>query len=371
MKTATAYSTKKPVADAVEEVKRGFVSVDPKMVVFFASTAYDPASLSKAMAGAFPKASVFGCSTAGEIVTGKMLKESVVAMAYSSHIIDDVAVGVMEGIKEDKGAEGVSKVFRDFERHYGAKMADLDFSAYVGMILVDGMSVAEERLMDKIGDLTNVLFVGGSAGDDLQFARTYVYANGKAYTDAAILALLKPANRFDIVKTQSFRATGKRLIATRVNEAAREVISFNNKPAAESYAEAVGTTVENAPDHFMSHPLGLLVGEEIFVRSPQQIKDGKMVFYCNILEGTELALLTSTDIVGDTSAAIKAKNGPGAQIAGIINFNCILRTLELEKDSLTDAYGKVFADIPTVGFSTYGEEYLGHINQTATMLVLR
>ncbi|MGD0659818.1 MAG: FIST C-terminal domain-containing protein [Syntrophorhabdales bacterium] len=144
-----------------------------------------------------------------------------------------------------------------------------------------------------------------------------------------------------------------------------------HKPAAEAYAEAVGTTVKDAPDHFMSHPLGLLAGEEIFVRSPQQIKDGKMVFYCNILEGTELALLTSTDIVGDTRAAIKAKNGHEAPIAGLINFNCILRTLELERDNLTDAYGKVFADVPKIGFSTYGEEYLGHINQTATMLVLR
>ena len=68
-----------------------------------------------------------------------------------------------------------------------------------------------------------------------------------------------------------------------------------HKPAAESYAEVVGTTVKDAPDHFMSHPLGLLAGEEIFVRSPQQIKDGEMVFYCSILEGTELALLTSTE----------------------------------------------------------------------------
>ena len=70
-----------------------------------------------------------------------------------------------------------------------------------------------------------------------------------------------------------------------------------------------GTAVEDAPNHFMSHPLGLLAGDEIFVRSPQQIKDGKMVFYCNVLEGTELALLTSTDIVADTRAAVKAKNG--------------------------------------------------------------
>ena len=173
------------------------------------------------------------------------------------------------------------------------------------------------------------------------------------------------------MKTQSFKTTGKRLVATEVNEATREVISFDNKPAPLAYAEAVGTTVEDAPNQFMSHPLGLLADEEIFVRSPQQIKDGKMVFYCNVLEGMEMAVLTSTDIVADTRAAIEAKNNRENAIAGIVNFNCILRTLELEKDNLTDAYGKIFSEIPTVGFSTYGEEYLGHINQTATMLLVK
>lgn len=36
---------------------------------------------------------------------------------------------------------------------------------------------------------------------------------------------------------------------------------------------------------------------------------------------------------------------------------------------MTEAYGKIFSDIPTVGVSTYGEEFIGHTNQTATMLV--
>jgi len=115
----------------------------------------------------------------------------------------------------------------------------------------------------------------------------------------------------------------------------------------------------------MVNPVGLMVGGEPYVRSPQQAKDGKMVFYCNIKQGMELSLLESTDIVKDTAAAITGLNG----VAGIINFNCILRTLELEQKGLTTAYGQLFRTIPTIGFSTYGEEFIGHINQTATMLV--
>ena len=54
-------------------------------------------------------------------------------------------------------------------------------------------------------------------------------------------------------------------------------------------------------------------------------------------------------------------------ISALINFHCILRTLELEQKGLMAEYGKIFS-IPTIGFSTYGEEYIGHINQTSTML---
>jgi len=96
-----------------------------------------------------------------------------------------------------------------------------------------------------------------------------------------------------------------------------------------------------------------------------------MVFYCNVLEGMELSLLNSTDIVKDTKKAIDDKKKELGNISAIINFHCILRTLELENKGITEAYGKLFTDIPTIGFSTYGEEYIGHINQTSTMLVFK
>jgi hypothetical protein len=121
----------------------------------------------------------------------------------------------------------------------------------------------------------------------------------------------------------------------------------------------------------MRHPVGLMVDNEPYVRSPQRLNGKSMVFYCNIPQGMEVSLLESGDIVEDTRKDLAAKQKTLGTVAGVINFHCILRTLALETDKKTEAYGKVFAGVPTVGFSTYGEEYLGHINQTSTMLVLK
>jgi hypothetical protein len=95
-----------------------------------------------------------------------------------------------------------------------------------------------------------------------------------------------------------------------------------------------------------------------------------MQFYCRILEGSELAVLSATDIVADTREAIEGRKSAGA-IRGIIDFHCILRTLQLRQEQRCEQYGEIFDGIPMIGFSTYGEEYLGHMNQTSTMLVFR
>ncbi len=368
MKIKYGYSTKSTPEGVVGDLKTQFGDFNTNMVIYFGSSTFDPSALNQSMQKAFGNAEVFGCSTAGEIVSGHMLKDSVVAMGFNGGVIDDVKVAVVENIEQ---VPDVASAFSEFEEHYGEKMQDLDFTKYVGIILIDGLRGAEEAIMDQIGDLTNVTFVGGSAGDDLKFEQTHVYANGRVHTNAAILALLRVKNGFDIIKTQSFKELDRKLMVTKANEAKREVIEFNGKPAVEAYAGAVGEKVENVDSHFMSKPVGLMVDCEPFVRSPMRVNGDNLLFYCNVGEGMELSLLESTDIVKDTADAVAAKNGELGKIEGLINFHCILRTLELEDKGQTQAYGNIFADIPTIGFSTYGEEYIGHINQTSTMLVFR
>ncbi len=366
MHIKTASSSMNTVDEAIEDISRQMELFEAEVVLFFASTKYAPDSVSKKMQDAFPMAQVFGCSTAGEITAGSMLNDSIVAMAWDGKAMKDAKIEVVENLGDEKS---VRAAFSTFESYFKVPMAEMDPGEYVGIILVDGLSGAEEGLMETIGDLTNVTFIGGSAGDDLKFAATHLYAHGKSHTKSAVLALLKPGVGFTFIKTQSFRDLGKSLEVTKANEELREVVEFNNKPAAVAYAELLGVTAEETPSQFMHNPIGLVIDDEPFVRSPQQISGQAMRFYCGVKEGMELSILESTDIIGDTRESLEQAREELGSISGIVNFNCILRTLELKQKNLDQEYGKLFSQYQTVGFSTYGEQYIGHINQTATMLV--
>jgi len=334
---------------------------DPALVVFFSSPAHSLGDVGSALQAAFPRAAVLGCTTAGEIVSGHMQNGSMAGMALPRELVSDAAIAVVEDLKNPAA---VSSAWKTLAERMGNPQ---DLDNHVGLILVDGLSGAEEALIEQLGDLTDIPFVGGSAGDDLAFRATLVSASGRAYGHAAVLALLRVPNGYRIIKTQSFRTLGKTLTATSVDESTRTVRQFNGVPAVRAYAVALGIEPAGLAARFMRNPLALMVGDEPFVRSPQRaLEDGSIVFYCQIREGMELELLESTDIIGDTRHAVD-----GEPHKALLVFNCILRTLDLRNQGRCEAYGALFAGTPSVGFSTYGEAYIGHINQTATMLAFR
>ena len=361
-----AHSELKDTAQAVKSIKEQLSDVDACMVLYFASTSYPVETVSKEMAGAFAGIRTVGCTTAGEQVTGKIGQNSIVAMAWHKNSLMDLKIEVLENIKTDE--EVVSKAFKSFEQSLGKSMRDLDPTQYVGIVLIDGLSGCEEKINDKLGNLTNVLFVGGSAGDDFKLQKTYLFADGKTYTNAAVLLLLKPTNGYAILKTQSFTSTDKKLTPTKVDEARRMVVEFDGKPASEAYAEALGVSVDDLPSKFTDYPLGLVFDEHnTFIRSGKEIENSSVSFYCLVKEGLELTVQRSSDIVADTSADLKEHG----ELKAVVDFNCAQRFLSLRNMNQLEEYMKIFGNIPVIGFATYGESYIGHINQTSTMLLLK
>ncbi len=344
---------------------------DAAAILYFSSVKYDPAALAAAMQRRFGAVPTFGCTTAGEFTTGQAREHSVAAIALPKAVLPDLCVQTVDLAEP---AAAVQAALAAFGRHFGQPVSAMHPDAYLALVLFDGLSGKEEAVMHELGSGNDLRFVGGSAGDDLHFHNTYVFAEGQAHSGRAVMVLARCAVPYRIVKTQSFTPLAPELTATRIR--GREVLEFNGKPARLAYEEALraaGVVFTDPTACFMDYPLGLVVElggrKDIYIRSPQRIADdGKgMVFYCEITDGITFNLMKGGDIVGDTAKALAAACGD-KPVAGLLNFSCILRTLGLKAHDQLDRYGKVF-DMPSIGFATYGEAYLGHINQTSVMVV--
>jgi hypothetical protein len=57
-------------------------------------------------------------------------------------------------------------------------------------------------------------------------------------------------------------------------------------------------------------------------------------------------------------------------MSGGLAFNCILRRLDMDAQSLHAPFLRTFEGLQCAGFHTYGESYLGHINQTLTSVLM-
>jgi hypothetical protein len=202
------------------------------------------------------------------------------------------------------------------------------------------------------------------------FRRTFVFANFRPHTAASALALLEPARRYEILKTQSFAVLDKTLEVTEVEESTRTVHSFNGRPAAQEFASLLGVSVSELSDNFRKYAVGLVTREgEPYVRSAQQVQGKSLVFYCQLKQGMRLNLLEAQDIVQKTRYDLTSKLSSMRSCEAIVEFQCINRTQELQSKNQSHEYAELFSGIPTIGLATYGESYIGHLNQTSTMLL--
>lgn len=349
------------------QAKNLLADFNPKFILFFASSSYAPSNPAAAFANAFPDCKIIGSTSHSEYCDASFTSNTISIMAMDEESIEDVCVRVVSDIKENPE---ITATISQMEQSFGGKEEIFThFEQYVGIVLFESNAKAEERFMDKLGTATDLLFVGGSSST-AENNISLIYANGQAYENAAILALLKTKKGYQILKTQSASLFSERpLLVTKSNLSERILYEFDNRPCGEVYAEVLGVPVEKIQDYFVSNPLGVVAGEEIFVRTFNEITEQGITLHCGIPEGTEIHVLKIGDIIQDTKKALdETITEPPS---GVINFNCLYRTFEVINKNLVEPYCQLFGRYSSIGFSTAGEAFLGHINETSTILVIK
>jgi hypothetical protein len=236
------------------------------------------------------------------------------------------------------------------------------------ILLVDGLSMREEavaaQVMARLGDIP---LVGGSAGDDLRFARSAVLVDGRFVSDAATVTVVATSVPFRQFRVQHHDAGDTALVVTGASPAQRLVHTLNGRRAVHEYADVVGVGLDRlTPRVFSGFPLVLRAGGGSWVRSISGVQpDGSLRFFCAADPGSVLRLARAQPPVAALQATFEALDRDLGGVSGMLVFDCILRRLEYEQHGVEAEIERILARHGAAGFSTYGEQYDGvHVNQT-------
>lgn len=342
---------------AVAELLAQFGGAPDGGVICFCAPTYDLAALGPALRRGFP-GPLAGCTGSGQIGREGYQADGIVAIGFDAAVarVRHHAIRPLAECQAIAAAIGARE---------SATLAALPGSRAFGLILADGLSLAEERLAAALyQSLGDVPIIGGSAGDDLRFEHTYVLIDGEFVEDAAVFVLVETSVPFTTFKLEHFEPTSRRLVITGAQPERRTVTTIDGEPAAIAYARHVGVPVDELDAGvFSTNPFMLRIGDSYYVRSIQRINpDHSITFLCAIEAGLVLSLGRCVDVMETLESAFAALGGLPAAVIGC---DCILRRLEFEHSDAIARVGSFLAAHNVIGFSTYGEQFNGiHINQT-------
>ncbi|MDH6260074.1 FIST N-terminal domain-containing protein [Bradyrhizobium sp. BR13661] len=366
---AVAKSKAATVDGAVAELLAQLPSDDLALILVFLSPHYDPHQFITEFTRQFDSTPVCGCTTAGELAPDGWDENSVVVLAFSRTDFSAVVRPILN--LDSFRVEDGRRIGGELRHELLRVTPQVDRGNSFGLVLIDGLCRREEAVMSAIyASLDDIPVVGGSAGDGLRFEKTWVFFEGNAYTNAALLILLNTSLPFRVFKCDNFEPMPQKMVVTEADIESRTVKELNAEPAAEEYSRMVGIMDDAKldPFSFASHPVLVRVGGSYYARSIQRVEpDGSLHFFCAIDEGMVLTAATSRSLVGSTQDVFAQTQDQIGEVSLYIGFECLLRRLDAEQHQLARDMSELYRENRVVGFHTYGEQFGSmHVNQTFT-----
>lgn len=342
------------------------------LVVFFCSSSYDLGEMAEELNRLFSGVRLVGCTTSGEIGPAGYCDRSISGASFASSSFG-AAVARFDELERFSmaTAQAASRsLLRELELDNPGAGAENSFA----LLLVDGLSRKEEQVASALqSGLGKVRLFGGSAGDDQEYERSFVFCGGEFRSDAAVLALVTTELPFRIFMLQHFLRSEERFVVTGADPSRRTVLEINGLPAAPEYARLVGLPVEALDSEaFAAFPVLVLINGTEYVRSIQRINaDRSITFYSAIEEGLVLRVARGRDILASLEEKIDELGAEIGPLQVLIACDCVLRKLEIAEKGLKPAVEALMVRSAAVGFNTYGEQIDGiHVNQTLTGIAI-
>ena len=351
----------------VEEAVKNFRN--PKIIFFFSGEKYFR-EYARLINETFPKTICIGCTAYCSMDASGFEKDVLKAVAIEDGVI--CSAGVIEK------ADNLALEYSDRVRQSLKEVGETKNTVCVEFTIP--FKRAEEYALMALNSVllrNEIPVIGGTAAnieaDSGASEEAYVALNGEIYPKGCVFALIHNIEgRILLCRENIYEPlTNKSLTVTKANSITRTVMTYNDMPAADVYAEELGVTKEDIPKYFFHFPMGRREGDEVYVTAIQsESSNGSLKHLARVYEGTKMMVMKEGDFRKITDRTIKGVLAEIENPSLVMVFDCVARTILFEEKNYLDEYGKKLADAfpKIVGFSCLGEQ-LGTKNFNHTLML--
>lgn len=347
-------------ADAIEEaLDQCTETLDgrtPQAGLLFAGIDHDFQDLLQGIEARYPGLQLIGGTGHGELSSRGFAEDSVALMLFHSERVQFRA-GIGEGVRADpKGAA-----------RRASKMAKetLTQPIRLGLTVPEGLGIDMKTVTDtihaEIGP--DAPLCGGLAGDQVRFEQTYQFCNGQVYSDAVPVLLFAGPIRVATGVASGWVPMGEEHRLTKTE--GQTIFEIDGEPVQDVWERYFGSfEIRGSRNQFAIYPDGAEAdaAREFYLCAPSHFKDdGSLAMLNPVIQGARLRFTDATrdQVLGGagTSARSARAGFVGTPDAALV-FSCggrhaLLGTQVGREIGLLQEH--VGAEVPTIGFYTYGE----------------
>ena len=353
MKAGVAFSSHADSRQAGREASARAVAQSgaPVLTILFTTDSYDLATVLAAVRAEIGDSKLVGFCCGGIITEEGVQPQGVGACTLAGDF--RAATTLQEGLSRDPQSVG---------RQAGTALLGSGIERGTVLALPDGFQAnVSEMLRGLYGQLgTNFQYIGGGAGDNLKFFRTYQFTEQGMASDALAAAVLEDVPISTGIG-HGWVPMGDPLVMTRVQ--GKTVYEIDGMPAFSAYRKRLGgITREEFKTHGMLHPLGFpdVFGQYI-IRDPLTVNDDESIQFVTEVPTQAVGAIMDGQVdqlIGTAEEAARRAVSGLDHPAFLLLFDCISRVLLMgdrfgeEIQAIREAVGK---GVPLLGALVFGE----------------
>ncbi|WP_433362311.1 FIST signal transduction protein [Actinoplanes sp. CA-142083] len=354
-----------PAAAGAAAAEAAFEGREPVLAFVFCSVGYHvPAMLDEVRRRVGPQTVIVGATTSGQMTTGEVSGDGVAV----------VALGGDGFSARTKIARDVTPRLREAGAEIAACLDEVDRPHRALVMICDGLTGNQHELVRGAFSVVGAAapLVGGCAGDDLTYVRTYQFYGGRdgveILSDAAMGIALGSEAPLGVGIAHGWRKQSDAMVVT--NSRDGRVYELDGEPALDVLMRRLGLDESVLDDEagfrdlVFLHPLGLSrrSGEDIRVIHGFDRDDRSLLCLADVPQGALTWLMESDHdaiVDGARESASQALDGLDGQAAiGLLAFDCAGRRTVLGCEGVQQeigVIGKELGGVPYGGFYTNGE----------------